>query len=143
MVKIQEILFMKHILLAIAFVGLLSCSKKEEINPDFTVDLVGTYTLSYVKEGSQEANLPSNGVSGNFKTTKVDDTHLNLVFTYQLGTTSKPIIEQLGSVELKRTGTKQFDVYLQNEKHGTITPSDISLYDTSLDGTYTEFRGKR
>ncbi len=135
---------MTKALLSIALItSLLSCSKKEEINPDFTVDLVGTYTLSYVKEGSQEANLPSNGVSGNFKTTKADETHLNLVFTYQLGATSKPIVEQLGSVELKRTGNKQFDVYLQSAKHGTISPSDISLYDTSLDGTYTEFRGKK
>lgn len=135
---------MTKALLSITLIAsLISCSKKEEINPDFTIDLVGTYTLSYVKEGSQEANLPSNGVSGNFKTTKVDDTHLNLVFTYQLGATSKPIVEQLGSVELKRTGNKQFDVFLQSEKHGTITPSSISLYDTSLDGTYTEFRGKK
>lgn len=119
-----------------------ACSQREEaVNPDFASTVAGTYPMTYYREGSQSVNLPSNGMSGKFDIKRIDMTHIHMTLTLMYDI--KPEVNEVESLELKRKDKSTFEIYYGLQLVGTISPTEIEVFDISPDGTEIQIRGKR
>ncbi|GAB3272682.1 hypothetical protein GCM10027347_44470 [Larkinella harenae] len=137
---------MKKIFVVLVLAASFAGCKKEDApglvtNPAQIVS--GKYAMTYYKEGPLEINLPSQGYSGEFVSTRIDDNHIDLVITLKDPTESETI--EVGTLELKSASntSNTFSLIQDGTDYGTITATEIMMKDTSPDGTVTEIRGKR
>lgn len=138
---------MKHhiyVLLTITAGLIVGCKKEEPaLNPDLTAGLTGVYPLTSYTQGTQTVNLPSNGNSGLFTMTRIDDTHLSakltlteLGKTYDASTNTFTLARDAGDASL-------YNITVMGTTAGNMTASKVYVFARSADGTLTTINAAR
>jgi major membrane immunogen (membrane-anchored lipoprotein) len=149
---------MKHLritsalLLLLATVFIVSCSKKDEPEPTLADQVAGDYTINKIGVSGFSLDVPytdpTNGTvtSGTIKVVKVTDDTATAKMTLSEKDKSGKItddISDLGTATLKKATTGEIEAYSGTIKIGTYSNGVLSLLGTSPDLGNITISGKK
>jgi hypothetical protein len=131
---------MKNLLLiALTLFVFVSCSKKDEVEPDLATEVAGIYQATKAEIQGVAVTLPQAGVSMGLRLTKLTSNTANFLLTANV---AGDITEQGGEVDLKKDGEKIM-LTVEGAALGYVLGKNIFLDFISVDGQRVKVEGNK
>lgn|SRR5690554_4186276 len=127
-------------ILPLLFLAFLSCSKKNEVDPDLGTLVAGTYQATYLEAFGEKVTLPQDGISVGILLARIDNENAEFLMTSNI---QGEITQEGGDVTLKRSGDRILIFAPGSLEMGYVKGKELILDFVSVDGNRVKVEASR
>lgn len=129
----------KLLLIALTLFVFVSCSKKDDVEPDFGSEVAGVYQVTKATVAGMEVTLPQDGVSMGLRLTRISNNTAEFLMTANI---LGDITQDGGEVDLRKDGQKVM-VSTEGAALGYVEGKKFYLDFISVDGQRIKAEGSK